>query len=51
MYLLSTIEANVAAHLQTFDVSDDLVVRIAPGSVKTPFSLLSPGLQVVFHFK
>jgi hypothetical protein len=50
IYVLTIIEANVAAHLKTFDVSDDLSVRMGPGSVEGPFSAFSPGFQVVFNF-
>jgi len=51
IYVLTIIEANVAAHLKTFDVSDDLSVRIGPGAVGVPFSAFTPGLQMVFNFK
>ncbi|MDR6806811.1 hypothetical protein J2Y45_004003 [Dyadobacter sp. BE34] len=51
IYVLTIIEANVAAHLKTFDVSDDLSVRIGPGAIEVPFSAFAPGLQVVFNFK
>ncbi len=51
IYALTIIEANVAAHFKTFDISDDLSIRIAPGSVNVPFSAFGPGLQVVFNFK
>ncbi|PSL31443.1 DUF5683 domain-containing protein [Dyadobacter jiangsuensis] len=51
IYVLTIIEANVAAHLKTFDVSDDLTISIAPGSVKLPFAAPGPGLQVVFNFR
>jgi len=51
IYVLTIIEANVAAHFKTFDISDDLSVRIAPSSVKDPFSGFSPGFQIVFNFK
>lgn len=51
IYVLTIIEANVAAHLKTFDVSDDLSVRIGPGAAGTPFPAFVPGLQVVLNFK
>ncbi len=51
IYVLTIIEANVAAHLKTFDVSDDLSLQISPASLKMPFPTFAPGLQVVFNFK
>ena len=34
LYILNIIDANVDAHLRTFDVSDDLGIRIAPVFIK-----------------
>ncbi|WP_229207957.1 DUF5683 domain-containing protein [Dyadobacter beijingensis] len=51
IYTLSIIEANVAAHLKTFDLSDDLTLNVSPKlnqpSMRTP----TPGVRVVFGFK
>lgn len=51
IYGLSIIEANVAAHLKTFDVSDDISVYISPGPPKFTSAGLIPGVQIVFSFK
>lgn len=51
IYTLSIIEANVAAHLKTFDLSDDLTLRVEPKlhqpSMRTP----TPGVRLVFNIK
>ena len=51
IYTLSIIEANVAAHLKTFDLSDDLTLNVSPKlnqpSMRTP----TPGVRMVFNFK
>lgn len=51
IYTLSIIEANVAAHLKTFDLSDDLTLRVEPKlnqpSMRTP----TPGVRLVFNVK
>lgn len=51
IYGLSIIEANVAAHLKTFDVSDDISVHISPSPPKFTSASLIPGVQIVFSFK
>lgn len=49
VYLFNVIDAFVSAHLTTFDVSDDLSIRIEP-SVKTSFAGSTVGAGIVFHF-
>lgn len=52
IYTLTIIEANVAAHLKTFDLSDDLTIRIEPHIISLPLFLQPfPGLSLVFNFK
>lgn len=51
IYVLSIIEANVAAHLKTFDVSDDLSFQIYPSLKRFNTVNGSTGLQIVFNFK
>ncbi|MNL40606.1 hypothetical protein D3C87_1629680 [compost metagenome] len=51
IYGLSIIEANVAAHLKTFDISDDISVRISLSPLKFTSATFIPGVQVVFNFK
>ncbi len=51
IYMLAIIEANVAAHLKTFDVSDDLSIQISPNLIQQGAKVFRPGFQVVFNFK
>lgn len=51
IYGLSIIEANVAAHLKTFDISDDISVGISPSPLKFTSTTFTPGVQLVFNFK
>lgn len=51
VYALAAIEANVAAHLKTFDLSDDLSMRIQPSVVQPQMQGLTPGVKMVFVFK
>lgn len=51
IYTLSIIEANVAAHLKTFDLSDDLTLNVSPKLNQPAMSTPTPGLRVVFNFK
>lgn len=51
VYALSVIEANVAAHLKTFDMSEDLSLRLEPSVEKTFMSRQAAGVKLVFAFK
>lgn len=51
IYSLSIIEANVAAHLKTFDLSEDLTLRVEPKLSQPYMREPTPGLRVVFNIK
>lgn len=51
VYFLSIIEANVAAHLKSFDISDDLTMQLSPCLNQFTPSRLHPGVQVVISFR
>jgi hypothetical protein len=51
IYSLTIIEANVAAHLKTFDLSDDISLRVEPKLSHPMVRQPAPGLRVVFNFK
>ncbi|MCE7039545.1 DUF5683 domain-containing protein [Dyadobacter sp. CY312] len=51
IYSLTIIEANVAAHLKTFDLSDDLSLRIEPKMSQPMMRQPAPGLRLVFNIK
>jgi len=51
IYSLSIIEANVAAHLKTFDLSEDLTLRIEPKLQQPAMRTPTPGLRIVFNIK
>lgn len=51
IYTLSIIEANVAAHLKTFDLSDDLTLRIEPKLQQPAMRTPAPGVRLVFNIK
>ncbi|NIJ53681.1 DUF5683 domain-containing protein [Dyadobacter arcticus] len=51
IYTLSIIEANVAAHLKTFDLSDDLTLRIEPKLQQPAMRTPTPGVRLVFNIK
>ncbi|WP_234734405.1 DUF5683 domain-containing protein [Tellurirhabdus bombi] len=52
---LNVIDANVSAHLKTFDLTDDLSLRVQPsfGVGATPLTpaLIAPGVRLSFNFK
>jgi hypothetical protein len=50
IYALAIIEANVAAHLKTFDVSDDLTLRIEPKFSQPFLKQATPGIRLVLAF-
>ncbi|WP_031527305.1 DUF5683 domain-containing protein [Dyadobacter crusticola] len=51
IYTLSIIEANVAAHLKTFDLSDDLTLRVEPKFQQPAMRTPAPGVRLVFNIK
>jgi len=51
IYSLTIIEANVAAHLKTFDLTDDLTLRIEPKMSQPMMRQPAPGLRLVFNLK
>ena len=51
IYTLTIVEANVAAHLKTFDLSDDLTFRLEPKISQPLMRQPAPGLRLVFNFK
>lgn len=48
---LNAVEANVAAHLKTFDLSDDISMRIHPDVLPMPGFGLVPGIRVTWTFR
>jgi len=50
-YLLVASEAYVTAHLLSFDVSDDLTLRINPKIILTPDNQLVSGVGMKFNIK
>lgn len=48
VYLIQIAEAYVDAHLQDYDISDDISFRLKPGCIVTPFGL-SPALTASFR--
>lgn len=51
LYAVNAVEANVAAHLKTFDLSDDISMRIEPAVLPMPGTGLVPGIRVALTFK
>ena len=51
IYSLSIVEANVAAHLKTFDLSDDISLRVEPKLSQPMFNQPAPGVRLVFNIK
>ncbi|OJV54921.1 MAG: hypothetical protein BGO31_16410 [Bacteroidetes bacterium 43-16] len=49
-YGLQVIEANAAAHLKGFDVSDDISLQIRPTGMPTPYGLV-PGVTFAFKLR
>ncbi len=48
---LNIVEANVAAHLKTFDLSDNISMRVQPAVLPMPGFGMAPGVRVAFTFK
>ncbi|GAB3993317.1 hypothetical protein GCM10028807_28250 [Spirosoma daeguense] len=51
LYALNAVEANVAAHLKTFDLSDDISMRIEPNVLPIPGTGPVPGVRIALSFK
>jgi hypothetical protein len=51
VYTLTIIEAYVASHLKTFDMSDDLTFRLEPQISQPLIPQPVPGVRLVFNFK
>ena len=51
LYGVSIVEANVAAHLKTFDLTDDISMNVEPSVLPAPGMGLVPGIRVAFTFK
>ncbi|HTO16117.1 MAG TPA: DUF5683 domain-containing protein [Edaphocola sp.] len=49
-YALQVVEANSAAHLKGFDVTDDISFKIHPSVVPSPYGII-PGISFAFNFK
>jgi hypothetical protein len=49
-YLLNIVEAHVDAHLQSFDLSDDISMNVRPGIISTPYTN-QIGLSINFTLK
>ena len=48
---IQAVEANVAAHLKTFDLSDDLSLDWKPTLLLSPTTGVIPGIRLTFNFK
>ena len=48
---INIVEANVAAHLKTFDLTDDISMRIEPNVLPVPGAGVVPGVRMAFTFK
>lgn len=51
VYVFNIIDANVDAHLKTFDVSDNLSMEFKPKLILTAFNEPAVGLGIKFNFK
>ncbi len=51
IWALNAVEANVAAHLKTFDLSDDISLRVQPNLHPTITGTSVPGVQLTLNFK
>lgn len=50
-WALNAVEANVAAHLKTFDLSDDISLNVHPNVLPLPGAGLVPGVRVAMTFR
>ena len=51
LYAVNIIEANVAAHLKTFDLTDDISMQVEPHVLPMPGTGPVPGVRVAFTLK
>jgi hypothetical protein len=51
VYALAAVEANVAAHLKTFDISEDLTLRVEPSLFQPFVSGPTAGVRLVVGFR
>ena len=49
-WALNAVEANVAAHLKTFDLSDDISLNVRPNVLFLPGVGIVPGVRVAMAF-
>ncbi len=51
LWAVNIVEANVAAHLKTFDLTDDISMRVDPNVLMMPGTGFVPAVRVAFTFK
>ncbi|AKD54292.1 DUF5683 domain-containing protein [Spirosoma radiotolerans] len=51
LWALNIVEANVAAHLKTFDLTDDISMTVEPNVLPAPGMGFIPAVRVAFTFK
>ncbi len=51
LWAINIVEANVAAHLKTFDLTDDISMRVDPNVLFMPGTGFVPAVRVAFTFK
>lgn len=51
LWAVNIIEANVAAHLKTFDLTDDISMTVEPNVLPAPGMGFIPAIRVAFTFK
>lgn len=51
LYAVNIVEANVAAHLKTFDLTDDISMQVEPNVLPAPGVGFVPAVRVAFTFK
>ena len=51
LWAVNIVEANVAAHLKTFDLTDDISMRVDPNVLFMPGTGFVPAVRVAFTFK
>lgn len=51
LWAVNAVEANVASHLKTFDLSDDISMRVEPNMIPMSVTGFAPGVRVALTFK
>ena len=51
LWAVNIVEANVAAHLKTFDLTDDISMEVKPNVISMPGTGFVPGVRMAFTFK